>query len=503
MKHIGLIIIAFFCSVVITTARADAPETLLNIRARNQKQSDIYSGTPFVRIDKTVGAPQDKGDKFVPIAFDKITNYPIQTPFGQKTEAAFVAHTTDFTFVIQILGDGSIKVKETIQFVNTKADTLFERVYTALSGQEIIITSLKRNHKPVNKQVIKNTDTVHLTDTEKLPSDIYIYEVDYIVKNAIKSNGKENILKYSLTGISWPLPVERFSAVVLFPQKTQLYHSEVVFGVNNVPIVDSAQLKTDDNGNIFMTLTRPLPAFADVKLVVAFNQKALPTPSLWEQVERHLNHVLFLLCLTILIIYTGITFLYLKYKKPLKYPLKDLTYYSFISLCYHTTGKINPTTLHTLCSYCSYLKKKARIISFFAAHSSPLLLRLYVFLNVMRKYFLTYALLIGLTVVQANKTGFPLSVTALILLCFTALGCAIWLYKYGEHLYIQKRLYQLTHTALDNDMAFGISKVSQAALFLRFYPYMLAQNQADAWINYFKKYYLDFSPFTFLKETDK
>lgn len=503
MKHFWVLITIIFTAVTAwATAEMRAPENLLDIALRDQKQSDIYTGSPFIHIDETVGTQKEDQNTFEPMEFDKISDYIIQTPFGQKTEAAFVAHTTDFAVIVQILGNGDIMVNETVQFINTKGKATFERLISNIPNGEILVTSLKRNHAPVNKQIAQTPETIRIYDPDDLPSGIYTYELDYIVKNAILSYGKTNKLKFSLTGTAWPLPVERFSAVVLFPQKTTLYQNEVVFGSNELAIKDTVEIQTDARGDVYYTLKRPLPAFADVKIVLEFDKNALAASSLWDQMAEAFNHLLFVICLAALGLYTGITILYLKHKKVLKYPLKDLIYYSFISLRYQIKGTVEKSYLRQLHSYNMYIKKKDKIVCYFMTRDSRLL-KPYIYWNVMRKYILTDGLLIALTIFQAANTGFALNIFEICILIIAAGLLNVWLYKYGEHPYIIKQMRVLTDAVVDTDMAFGLSKVSMAALFLRFYPYVLTQGNETKWIDYFKNCRLDFSPFTFIKEQDK
>ena len=326
MKYFLLMILATVSLTVSTSAFCSTNvQDLLDVnRYIKQKNEPYYSGT-FVHID--LPKEINKSETFEPIPLTIQGTYPIKTPFGKKTEAAFVPHATDFDSILQVHDNKDISLNQTIQFINTSSTGTFSRTFDVTGGQDYILISASKNGRPVQLDVKKTQNTWTVLDPQKLPSGIYTYTVSYIVKNALIKQNNSLKLSLSLTGPDWPLPVERFSSIILFPQKTIPTEHSLTFGSNNIVIPDSFVSNVDGNGNISYALSRPLPAYADVKVNTILNDNALTSISLIDKLLSHPEHTLFLLCLIVLLGYTLITQLYLKIQKTMAYPLNDLKYY--------------------------------------------------------------------------------------------------------------------------------------------------------------------------------
>ena len=70
---------------------------------------------------------------------------------------------------------------------------------------------------------------------------------------------------------------ERFSVWVLFPdKKVSFYKAELLFGKNNQSVKDNFIFLTDENNNLLLKTTRPLPAYTDVRLNLVLDAKKIP-----------------------------------------------------------------------------------------------------------------------------------------------------------------------------------------------------------------------------------
>lgn len=498
MKKILFLFLGIFFST--TLFAQNIPEDLLDIAKYRQNQNKPYQGGTFVHID--LPQLENKEKKFIPAPLKLDGTYAIKTPFGQETTAAFIPHTTDFSSIIQILGDGSIILSQTIQLVNTQKDFSFSQIFENETEVEFSLIEAKLNNEP--RQTITLTKTPSawvIKDSSSLSSGIYTYTLSYLIKGAIVQGDKKILLNLSLTGNNWHLPVERFSAIVLFPMNAQFIHRKLVFGANNVEIPQAVQEQLDAQGNIAYTLKQPLPAYADVKLDILFNQNSLISPSFFDKLEKSLNHLLFLLCLSVLCIYTLITKFYLKYFKFSKFPIRELKYYSLISIRYMVNHPITYDFLSNLMSYYSYIKRSEKTICFwqkvFRKKKESHLIKFYIFFNVMRKYLLTMSIIIILTLIHAYNTGFALNVGEGIVLFIIMLLLNIWLFKTAEKPYIKKMTKTLINSLLYTDIGFGIGKTSLKALYLRFYPYTLALDIQTEWDKLIHSYGLNITEFSF------
>lgn len=507
MKYLLSVILCIICFSMSTDVLGSTNvQDLLDINRYLQQKNQPYSGGSFVHIDlpRKIKTPQ----KFEPIPLEIQGTYLIKTPFGKQTEAAFVPHTTDFNSIVQIHDNKDISLNQTIQFVNTSASGSFSRTFDVTNGQNYTLLSATRNGIPVQMTQTKTQKTWTVSDPQKLPSGIYTYVVSYVIKNALTVQDNTLTVSLSLTGPDWPLPVERFSAVILFPQKTNPIKQNLSFGSNNVVIPSGFVSNIDNNGNISYILTRPLPAYADVKINTVLNDNVLNPISFTDKMLSHLNHTLFILCLIVLVGYTLITRLYLKIQKTLAYPLMDLKHYSFISLRYLNNKPISLSFLETLTKYNAYVKRQDKpAFRFLNAMQNKKSIRfgisLFVFFNVMRKYILTMTVLIALTVFQTNRLGFNLSHWEIIGLILIALLLLKWLYKTGEKPYIKRKIAHFTMSIFKTDFDFGMSNTAKKALFLRFYPYTLVDDKEILWENYTARHGLNMQEYPFTVQRDK
>ncbi len=507
MKYFLSIILCVICFSMSTGVFGSTNvQDLLDINRYLKQKNQPYSGGAFVHID----LPQEikPASKFAPIPLKIQGTYPIKTSFGKQTEAAFVPHATDFDSIVQVHDNQDISLNQTIQFVNTSSTGSFSRTFDVSDGKNYTLVSATRNGIPVQMTETKTQNTWTVSDPEKLSSGIYTYVVSYVIKNALTVQNNTVTVSLSLTGPDWPLPVERFSAVILFPQKTQPIEQHLSFGSNNVVISNGFMSNIDDNGNISYTLTRPLPAYADVKINTVLKEDILNPVSFTDKMLSHLNHTLFMLCLIVLVGYTLITHLYLKVQKTLAYPLKDLKYYSFISLRHLNNKPVSLSFLETLAKYNAYIKHSDKPTFRFLntmqnKKSIHFAVSLFVFFNVMRKYILTMTILIALTVFQANHLGFALSPWEIIGLILIALILLKWLYKTGEKPYVKRKTARFITSIFKTDFDFGMSNTAKKALFLRFYPYTLIDDKEILWENYTAQHGINMQAYPFTDQGGK
>lgn len=489
-----LMVCALLIMTTVAVAQDFVPEDLLNINQYQKNQGKPYQGGTFVHIDLPEQRPSEP--VFNPIPLLPTGNYIIKTPFGHKTEAAFIAHTTDFYSIVQILNDTDVMMQQTIQFVNTKGQAHFIRTFDLPANVQMTLIKAKRDNKTIDTMhVLEKGQQWTVKDTAILSSGIYSYTLSYLIKGVIQPQENSQHLRIALTGPDWALPTERFSVIVLLPKKSSVKSHTLLFGSNNVQIDDSFTAQTDDKGIVYR-LSHPLPAYADVKIDMVLD-KNIYSVSFMELLSRHFNHLLFFLCFGVLLGYALLTYWYLVRHKNKHLPIKELKYYSYVSLCF-IVGNISKSFLQALSVYFTQTQKKHKTILFLMAH--PKFIKPFVFINVMRKYMGTMLLIIALTVFQAHNTGFSLTSTEIITLMITAFALNIWLYKTAEKIYIRTQLSQLTKILFETDITFGASMSSLKALYVRFYPYALIMNKEAEWTHLMKHHKVDIASYHFNQE---
>ncbi|MBR5130759.1 MAG: DUF2207 domain-containing protein [Alphaproteobacteria bacterium] len=492
-----LTICALIIISTVAVAKSSNPEDLLNITNYQKNQNKPYQGGTFVYID----LPQENKTKteFNPIPLLPTGTYIIKTPFGHKTEAAFVPHTTDFVSIIHILNDTDIMMQQTIQFVNTKGKATFSRIFDLPDNVQISLIESKRDNKSIDTISVSQVDQKWiLKDNAILSSGIYSYTISYLIKGAIQPHGNGKQIRISLSGSHWNLPTERFSAIILFPTNVSIKSHTLLFGTNNVQIKDGFTSKTD-NKNITYHLSHPLPAYADVKIDILLD-KFVSTKSFIEKLSQYFNHFLFFLCLGVLIIYAFLTRLYLSHHKEKYIPIKELSYYSYISLRF-VMGSVSNYFLEAIICYLKSIKKETKTPKFLLLY--PSFISIFAFINIMRKYLLTMGLIIGLTIFQATNIGFTLTMAETISLVIIMIILNIWLYYTGEKKYIKNKMNKLIKILFESDITFGASLSSLKALYLRFYPYTLIMKKETEWTKLMNNHKLNTSSYHFQEEKNE
>ncbi len=289
MKHLILTLLLFFCLTV--QAQMTNPETLLDINNPDLTQTSTtktFTGTPAILIEppQRKQEPQVNPADLVPLLepSQKATEIPIKTLFGHDRTAPYLDHTTDFVVFVQVLDDNTIQIEEQIQFVNTKPNQKFKRTLskkiTDKNGKQIFLDiqpiSFYRDNHPVSLAFQNEENNLMAEYPKTLPTGINRFTIRYLVKGVIFQNKSLAEITLPLSGINWPLITERISIVLMLPQKSDFYVNELLFGANNQEIPEQFTVQSDIKGNAVYQLTRPLPAFADVRLHTIFDAKNLP-----------------------------------------------------------------------------------------------------------------------------------------------------------------------------------------------------------------------------------
>ncbi len=519
MKHLFILtFLGFFMFTTNSGAVVPDLNDLLNIKNRHTAQGGIYTGTPFVYIDSDEDT-SPKIQKFEPLPYQPSYTFDIKTPFGQKSEASFVPHTTDFTDKIQILANGDVIVEETIQFVNTHRDYSFERIIPKSTGDELTLVKVSLDNRiiPISADKYAPSMTVNETpatwvikDSQILSPGVHTYALTYLLKNAVHTQGQLATLRLSLTGPHWDLPIERFSAVVLLPNKTPLFKKDILFGANNQKIPETTETYSDENGNFFLSLNRPLPAYADVKIDLDFDKKALEYPSFWEILWDSSSNMLFLIGTGILILYALATIVFLKFTKSSLYPVKELSAYSILTVRYLSGYAFTHAFSENLMKYNAFKKRRMLWVKIWAnmllqgktRHLAIFLGRLFALFDILYKYVLTQSLIIGLVIWQACRIDMPLGTFQIAFLTLLGILNLFIIYFKAEKPYIKRETDKFLDNAFSTDIGFGLSSASVQALFIQFYPLMLALDRQKDWINYIKQYKINFKGLTFLDEKE-
>ncbi len=381
--------------------------------------SEKYDGKPVVLIEKPETQKQNISNPAILIPPTQFSRYnpelKIKTPFGHDWKASYVDQITDRIFVVQIFDDKTIQVEEQVQFITTDKSENFERIIP----KTIIDEQGKKSQ--IGIQVLSfysDTDKIHpvITDTN---TDIKItFDIDkaglhkitskYLFQNIIQKDNSLAKIFLSLTGNGYPKITERFSVWVILPdKKVSVYKTELLFGKNNQSVKDNFVYFTDENNNLIIKTTRPLPAYTDVRLNLILDSKKIPGAE--QNVFDFNNGSIFGIYVLILSLYTLISICECRRKK--------------IKLKFKQCLKVNPTMLESVLSD-GQKSFWVRIKSFFSFNIEYILGILFLILSL---FFIC----------QWQNRKIPISVSIFIILC--GIVAVNMIYRYG----IKNKLFRI------------------------------------------------------------
>lgn len=305
MKIIFFLI--FFIFNTILNAQEYQLEKILNPKNPDHFKptvSEVYQGTPIVKMEgkfKQKSGPRlstatqkELSEKELPLNLI----YNIKTPFGVSQTAGNIDHTTDFYTKIQIIDNKNVLIDENIQFVTTtprKIERIIPLSFNDIENTEAMklnVLAFEINGKSLNYNIEQTKNSFQIQSTKEFPAGVHLINFKYILENAIQNSNSLNRLFISTTGDKWPFPIHRFRAIVLYPASFIHYQNDMLFGNNNILINDNVKVTKDIKGNTLYITTRPLPAFADIRILEVFDGKNLPISFSDSFVEKNLSVLL-------------------------------------------------------------------------------------------------------------------------------------------------------------------------------------------------------------------
>lgn len=476
----------------LTPAKADNIEALFNKKdpAYYQEEvSSIYQGTPIIKIEmekeiidqnprpKLELSSLNELKESTPI-FNQI--YQIKTPFGKKEIAYNLPHTTDFVSTVQVIDNNTVAVQEYIQFVSDKQQQI-KRIIPTNYNQNLHPLSIKLNTfeingKKINYSLFQTKDEFVIKTVKEYPAGLYMIQLDYIVENAIQAKNGVTQLFLSLTGKNWPYPIDRFKAIVLYPYIPVSYQKGLLFGSNNLNIEEGVIKQTDIKGNTIYTITKPIPAFGDIRIFETFDGKYL-TKNFNELFFQKYHHLIFsgLACFY-LCLYLIISTLYLKkIEKRSATVLKRVNKLSFMTVLLIQQKKVKKSFFEELIKIKKITKKRTYFVRFIYTLSQvkiansfiKRLLKIVAILGILFKY----AFIAGIIYIVAvwplyeEKAGLIFFIIPLIFFIFIL----SLFYKKVLYQEIKNDIKQFKEKLLSPHICFGLKESTILAFYLRYY----------------------------------
>ena len=212
----------------------------------------------------------------------------INIPPNNLVEVPAADHIPYMFARIEILGDGSVSVTETVQrVVSEKSDAVyglsryFPYTFKDRAGEKfrtkITLLSASHNGEPITPKMMPSLFgyRVSMDGDAPLPAGVHVYKWSYILADQVSSFDDFKELSYSITGNHWFFPVTRAGAYVIFPQSTQVLGAGAKAG--DAPLADDLyRVRRDANGDLSFSLRYPLAAAEDFNIFANFKEK-VPT----------------------------------------------------------------------------------------------------------------------------------------------------------------------------------------------------------------------------------
>ena len=517
----------FLCLIVLgiaLTGTAQIPfqktENLLDISKRGQPSSALYTGTPFVKIERTVGAPapeqksgwmdEEKKRLFgttqitdshlirqpivsspAPQPIQTIEEISYQTPTGIQTSAVNVPHTTDFITFIQVINENTLSVEEVIQTMNPKS-SLFSRILPAPTGQSFSTDSFKlvqakMNNKPFDVQVTVEPTQIKIEHEGYISAGVQSFYLKYIIQSGVSIQNGHGVLDYQITGFYWPLPIHRFAAFVSFPSKTTLFDKNILFGSNEIIIRDSFTEQTDSNGNTIFRLNNPLPAFAPVKLYETFKSpyfKGVISNENFDQFfNKHVGWFVVLLIIGAILFYFGLSIILFKLKKPEQDVIKFIQSFKPTTLAYLRYGRL---TERYLSQYNRFNKNHSKLYHFSKTkiwqYGGKYLIQTGLYLGLSGKYWITVFLMVVGMIYLTNEQKIHLTLLQKSVIFLISGILTIVFYHFWGKTNLLKEVRRYRQKVIQEKTFCGFNEQSAMNLFTRHYPRLLAIGAAQEWI---------------------
>lgn len=324
MKKWGILIGGLiFCFIFSATAETDMG-ALFSSNNKNILYSDQakdYTGSPLVFIEGISDKPQPKNWRdelkiklfgsmeipqketakpLPPLEQNNIQNsIKINPFFGKEKEVAFVPHTSDWNFIIQILNDEDILIQEDIQFIKT-AD--IQAPIRDWPKQNLTLLKTRINGQEIPLKITENQDTLQLIFPE-LETGVYKIHLNYLIQKAGIFGKKKASINLPLTGMGWNLPTDVLNGVILFPTKIKEAKAEFLLGKNHQNIKEAFETQQDNWGALFFKTTHLMPAHSIIRINLDLTFDSFVKKGLWEKGASSVSFLIFIVSLGVIFLY--------------------------------------------------------------------------------------------------------------------------------------------------------------------------------------------------------
>ena len=339
MKKWGILIGGIISCLVMRAAAQSDISTLFSINNKDilySNQAKDYTGSPLVFIEgisdkpqpqnwrdelkiKLFGSmesPQKENQKPLPPLEQSNVQQAIKINplFGDEKEVAFVPHTSDWNFIIQILNDEDVLIQEDIQFIKTKDVPVPVRDWPK---QHLTLIEARINGQEIPLKIQEAQDSLRLNFSE-LETGVYRIRLKYLIQGSGIFGKKRATLSFPLTGMGWNLPTDSFNGVVLFPTKIKDVTAEFLLGKNRQEIKEAFETQKDEQGALFFHATHLLPAHSIIQMNLDLGFDSFIKKGFWEKRAASTSFLIFIISLGVIFLYLILNIIEVKITSPVR-----------------------------------------------------------------------------------------------------------------------------------------------------------------------------------------
>lgn len=208
-------------------------------------------------------------------------------PPNTAVEIPFLKHIPYFFSRIEVLGNGSIKVTETIQRVVEPnendfkgIDRYFPKYYKDRTGKKhrthLSVIGASVNDTPIQPKIYPDLKGIRVAlHSKSLPPGTHQYQVTYLFSNKITElkNSDENAdisdfneLIWEVTGTNWDIPITRAAAILLLPKQSKIHSQAAVTG-GAQGFGHNYRIKKDKTNDLSFVLSFPLAPYEGLSIL--------------------------------------------------------------------------------------------------------------------------------------------------------------------------------------------------------------------------------------------
>ncbi len=177
--------------------------------------------------------------------------------FGKNKELKYISHTSDWNFIIQIMDNQNIYIRENLQFLITENSSL-SRPWD-IDTENFFLLRATLDGKNIKNLLQKGEiPSLNITSVKKGAHKITL---EYLLKRSTSTN------RFSLPLIhtDWPYEIDKLSGVILTGE-TKITKPSFLFGENQVEIPENFTVIFDKENNLYFENDYIIPAFSKIKL---------------------------------------------------------------------------------------------------------------------------------------------------------------------------------------------------------------------------------------------